>query len=232
MLPFSQALMALPVADLLARVPARPAARAARAAAATAGLALVICTGLSLYFRAWNHQLGPPGPAAGLLDFVRVLKTRPPDEPVLMPRMFVDLEPYLESSTGGREWPPLVVRKIRDDPEGVALQMSCSAEPPFTWLARGTPDQRRALAAVAEGFDTALESEGDVRVLHVSAAREGACAATPPPRGLAVPAADREGGPRPRSLAAARRAAQRVFTARKRARASSRRSAWSTIGGG
>jgi hypothetical protein len=175
MLPFVYGLMALPVVEIGAGLRrSRPWGRAAAAVLSAALFGAVACTNTYLYFREWDHQLGIPGGGGMILDFVKVLKTRPVDELVLMPAMYRGLENYLDAGEVSREWPEFVSRPLKS-PARVVRTMSCRQPPPFTWMAWDTPEQRAALAPVEAHFQVETEVTSGIRVLRVTAARDDIC---------------------------------------------------------
>jgi hypothetical protein len=175
MLPFAYALMALPVVAIGTVLRRRVGGRAAAAALAAASFAAVACTGSFLYFREWDHQSGMPGGGGTILDFVKVLKTRPVDEAVLMPAMYRGLDNYLDAGGASRNWPERVSRPLRDKPRWAVRALSCRKPPPFTWMAQDIPEHRAALAFVEEHFRVESEVTGGIRVLRAVAARDDVC---------------------------------------------------------
>ena len=113
----STALMALPLVEIGAGLRRRRAwGRPTAAALAIAFAALVVISGCYGYFRQWDLQTGPPGAGGGLLDFVKVFKTRPVDELVLTPAMFRGLDNYLDAGDASREAPERITRALKDKP--------------------------------------------------------------------------------------------------------------------
>jgi hypothetical protein len=188
MLPFVYALMALPVLEIGAGLRRRrPGGRSLAAAFAVAFFAAVACTGSFLYFREWDHQMGLPGGGGAILDFVKVLKTRPVDEVVLMPATYRGLDNYLDAGEASRPWPERVSRPLRKQPERVVRAMSCERPPPFTWMAQDLPENRAALAFVEAHFAVESEVASGIRVLRAAAARDDVCSRRPAARGRRPP---------------------------------------------
>ncbi len=188
MLPFVYAVMALPLVDLGARLGRH--STAVRFAGATLAFALgaaAIASGSHLYFRIWEHQGGLPGGGGELLHYVKLLKTRPNDEMVLSPAMYRGLANYLDAGEATRDWPERVIKPFRNQPLRVVRKLSCGQPPPFTWIARDTPEHRDALSFVAQHYAVEAEDQDGLLVRRVTAARDGLCSAgsqfSPPVRG-------------------------------------------------
>jgi hypothetical protein len=176
MLPFAYAAMALPLVEIAAELRRRrPWGRPAAAALAAALFAAVACSGCFVYFRQWDQQTGLPGAGGGILDFVKVLKTRPVDEVVLMPAMFRGLDNYLDAGDASWEWPERVSRPLKDRPLMVVRGLSCRRPAPFTWMAQDTAEHRAALAWVEKHFVVESEVHSGIRVLRAVAARDAVC---------------------------------------------------------
>jgi hypothetical protein len=174
-LPFVYALVALPVVELAGALErTRPWGRAAAAALSVALFAAVASTDTYLYFREWDHQQGIPGGGGMILDFVKVLKKQPVEEPVLMPAIYRGLEKYLDAGEASREWPELVSGPLKS-PARVVRTLSCRQAPPFTWMAWDTPEQRAALVPLQEHFEVDTEVASGILVLRVTAARDDVC---------------------------------------------------------
>jgi hypothetical protein len=178
MIPFAYGLMAFPVVEIGAELRrSRTWGRAVAAGVSIVLFGVVVCTSSHLYFRGWEHQKGIAGGGGMILDLVRLFKQRPLDEAVLMPKMFRELDLYLDAGDASRDWPERVIRRLnpQKNPAPVVLAMSCARPPPFTWMARDIPDHRAALAVVEKHFSVESDSVSGFRVLHVVAARDDIC---------------------------------------------------------
>jgi len=176
MLPFVFAVMALPLVEVGLRLARDSApARIAGVALALAIGAAAIASGSHLYFRTWEQQGGLPGGGGELLDYVKLLKTRPDDEKVLSPAMYRGLDNYLDAGDASRAWPEHTIKPFLDRPLVVVRELSCEQPPPFTWIARDVPEHRAALAFVAQHYAVEAEDHDGLLVRRATAARNGLC---------------------------------------------------------
>jgi MYXO-CTERM domain-containing protein len=188
MLPFVYAVMALPLVEIGRRLAGRAVpVRAAVAALGVAAAFAAIATGSHLYFRDWEHQAGLPGGGGELLDYVKVLKTRPDDEAVLSPAMYRGLDNYLDAGDASRFWPELETRQFRKRPLLAVRELSCAQPPPFTWIARDVPEHREALAFVGKHFEVESDDQAGLLVRRATAVRGALCAAQPGARRFGKP---------------------------------------------
>jgi hypothetical protein len=180
MLPFVYAVMALPLVELGTRLAQRSRwERVAGGALAVVLGAAVIASGSHRYFSDWEHQGGLPNGGGELLDYVKLLKTRPVDEKVLSPAMFRGLGSYLDAGDASRFWPERAVEPFRKQPLRVVRELSCAQSPPFTWIARDIPEHRSALEFVSRHYATEADDQADLLVRRATAARSRLCGGAP-----------------------------------------------------
>jgi hypothetical protein len=183
MLPFAYALMALPLVDLGGRLARGPRfGRAVGGVAAVALALLVLATGAHRYFRSWEQQAGRAGGGGEILDFVKVLKTRPIDEVVLAPAMYRGIENYLAAGDASRVGPEWHSEPLRNQPLRVLRDLSCRQPPPFTWIASDTPEHRTAIAFIEKYYDVESDDQAGLLVRRATASRAPLCAVGVDPR--------------------------------------------------
>jgi len=174
MLPFAYLVMALPLVELRAWLPQR-----VRGVGTLVSLLLILALGSTqgfLYFREWNQYQGVPGGGGSVLQLLQLLKTWPADEPVLLTQRYPQFArlPDHDAHPALRVWPP-----IRMPPPQMTERWlrgtSCKAEPPFRWVTRNLPRDRKHVTWVEEHLSPEREVTRGFVVLRVEQVPEGLC---------------------------------------------------------
>jgi hypothetical protein len=193
MLPFAQALAALPLLEL-ARVPRGRAARGLAAGLVAIAAVAIVAVGAHLSTDAWARPVragaadasakSPARPGAPLrgarahgppiLELEKLIRSLPHDEKVIVPSLYarLDFPEYLERIGGAA--PPVSVARNTSTPQHV-LRFSCRAASPFRWITPDTPAWHSRFARLGEQFAVREERRGDFVVLRVERAKPGAC---------------------------------------------------------
>jgi hypothetical protein len=193
MLPFAQALAALPLLEL-ARAPRGRAARGLAAGLCAIAVIAIVAVGAHLSTDAWARPVRagesdvsvksgarPGAPPEGarahrppILELEKLIRSLSQDETVIVPSLYarLDVAKYLERIGGPA--PPVVVARNTATPQRV-LQTSCRTVPPFRWVTPDTPAWRSRFAHLRERFAVAEERRGDLLVVRVERAKPGAC---------------------------------------------------------
>lgn len=178
-LPWIQALMALPVLAVAADV-ARAASppRWAVGLATALGLAVVWSSGAALYFDAWDDPLGPGAAAPNGLEVAQLVRGLPPGEPVrLLPALAASRGLLEQIEPGPFAAGPRSISVAGPDegPRG-AVALTCAQGPPLTWIGAETAPARLVFEALESAFEAESIERGSLRAMRVRAPRPGRCA--------------------------------------------------------
>jgi hypothetical protein len=182
MLPFAYALMALPLADVLACTAAGggPWRRRAAGGAALAFVVAVMATHAHLYHRYWADW---PDEPFGTLALAKAVEALPPDDtvvlPALTPRQGSDLALYLKVLYRQRPAHRLVpLAAARPEAEELR-RVACRERLPIAWVLRPTPDGRATAATLASHGPHETELRPPYTVVRLLARDHAACDGEP-----------------------------------------------------
>ncbi len=180
MLPFAYVLAALPVVALIRALCAyRWWGRIATVGLGAALFVAVVSTNAALYFRHWDWAGAQGG--ASKLRLLQVLETLPPDEVVILPKLFLSVTgegvaDYWRVLYPDRPARPLVVAPSNAPEAAEMRRLSCAQTTPFTWIVPTRSKQwAAAVAAVAGTYQHTTEARGPFVVVRMLGRAEGAC---------------------------------------------------------
>jgi hypothetical protein len=180
MLPFAYVLAALPVVELgRALWNRRSWGRVAAVGLAFVLFVAVASTNATLYFRHWDWAGARDD--VSKLRLLRILETLPPEEIVILPKLFPSVTgegvpDYWRVLYPDRPARRLVIAASEAADAVEMRRLSCAQATPFTWIVPSAPGPwATAVAAIAGGYRHTTEARGPFSVVRMLGRAEDAC---------------------------------------------------------
>ena len=174
-LPLVYAAMALPLLAIGAALAARKGAAARFGWAGAVVLWLgVAATGCHSYFERWDQRIGVPSHDRGVLAFLELVDSLPPDEVILFPSFYSQNQQALLRERGNPDAPVFILAATAVSAADVRAA-SCRQATPFSWLTLDEPAHTARFAALGDDFLYRKEIRGGFALYRVSLRIVGGC---------------------------------------------------------